>query len=99
MSPSSTRSERTAQGDSAVHDDGHAEPQPELGVRREVVGVRVRVDEIMDAQPVAGRAREVTVDLPQLGIDQHCRAGVGAADEIRLAPARGDLLEDHRLPR
>ena len=45
--------------------------------------------------PVAGSAREVAVDLPQLRVDQHGRAGVGTADEVGLAAARRDLLEDH----
>ena len=49
-----------------VHDDGHVEPRRELVRGREVIGMRVRVDEITNAQPVAGSAREIAVDLPQL---------------------------------
>ena len=50
-------------------------------------------------RPFARRQREVAVDLAQLRIDQRRRAGLVAADEVGLAPAGGDLLEDHdRVP-
>ena len=63
-----------------VHDDGHGEPCRELASRREVIGMRVGVDDVADLYPVARRAREITVDLPQLGIDEHARAGLGARE-------------------
>ena len=63
--------------------------------RREVIGVGVGVDDEADAQAVARRQAEVAVDLARFGIDQRAGTGVGAADEVRLASAGGDLLEDH----
>ena len=38
---------------------------------------------------------DVAVDLARLGVDQRRRVSVGAAHQVRLAAARGDLLEDH----
>ena len=60
-----------------------------------MIGVGVGVDDEADAQAVARRQAEVAVDLARLGIDQRAGAGVGAADQVRLAAAGGDLLEDH----
>jgi hypothetical protein len=49
---------------------------------REVIGVRVGVDQVVDAQPVARGERQVLVDAAQLGVDQRCSAGLLAADQI-----------------
>ena len=54
---------------------------------REVIGVRVGVDQVTDAQAVARGEAQIAVDLADLRIDQRGRAGVGAAEEIRLAAA------------
>ena len=82
----------------AVHHGHRAELLGEPARRREVVGVGVGVDDEADAQAVARRQREVAIDLAHLGIDQRAGAGVGAADEVRLAAPGGDLLEDHSRP-
>ena len=82
----------------AVHHRHRAEPLGEATRRREVIGVGVGVDDEADAQAVARRQAEVAIDLAHLGIDQRAGAGVGAADQVRLASSRGDLLEDHSRP-
>ena len=79
----------------AVHDHRHVEPSCELARAREVIGVGVRVDQVADPQALARRERDVAVDLAQLGIDDRRGAGVGVADEVGLATAGCDLLEDH----
>ncbi len=79
----------------AMHHHRYGEPSRELPRPGEVVGMRVRVDQVPDPQAVPRRERDVAVDLAQLRIDQRARAGVGAADEVGLAAAGGDLLEDH----
>ena len=70
----------------------------EQAIGREMIGMRVRVDEVADAQAVACRQREVAVDLAHLGVDQRRGAARFAADEIGLATAGGDLFEDHVVP-
>src|SRR5947199_5314362 len=61
-----------------------------------MVGVGVRVDDVMEAQPRPGGEREVAIDLAQLRVDEHRTARLGAAHEIGEAAARAHLLEDHR---
>jgi hypothetical protein len=57
--------------------------------------VGVRIDEIPDAHSVVTREGEVAVDLARFRINQHGRAGLGAADEVRPAPTRRNLFEHH----
>ena len=54
---------RERRGAVAMHDDRDAELSAEVMRRREMVGVRVRVDHVTDAQPVTGGEREIAVDL------------------------------------
>src|SRR5437870_12071334 len=61
-----------------------------------MVGVGVRVDDVVEAQPRPGGEREVAVDLTQLRVDEHRTARLGAAHEIGEAASRAHLLEDHR---
>src|SRR2546426_7581537 len=63
-----------------------------------MVGMRVRVDDEVDAQPVARGLRQVAVDLARLGVDQRGGAALAAADEVGLAASGGNLLEDHGGP-
>ena len=58
----------------------------------------VRVDDEADAQAITRRQSQVAIDLARFGVDERAGAGVGAADQVRLAPAGGDLLEDHVRP-
>ena len=67
----------------AVHHDGHAELSRELAGRREMVGVRVRVDEVANAQAVARGEREVVVDLADSG-------SISAAAQVSAQPMRYD---------
>jgi hypothetical protein len=64
-----------------------------------MIGVRVRVDDVVDAQPVARSKREIPIDLADLRIDERGRARVRAANEVRLATAGSNLFEEHRRPR
>ena len=79
----------------AVHDGGHAEALRQLARGGEVVGVGVRVDQVVEAEPGPGRERQVAVDLAQLGVDEHGAARLGAPDQVRHAAAGADLLEEH----
>ncbi len=83
-------------GARAVHDDGDIEPRGELLRRGEVIGVRVGVDQVVDAQSAARRRRQVTVDQADLRIDERAGAALGATDQVRLAAPGAELLEDHR---
>ena len=82
-----------------MHRDRHVEAMRELLRRREVIGVRMRIDQVMDAQALASRQREVAVDQADLGIDQRRGAAICAADEVRPAAAGAQLLKDHLRPR
>ncbi len=61
-----------------------------------MVGVGVRVDDVVEAQPRPGGEREVAVDLAQLRVDEHRTARLGAAHEIGEAAAGAYLFENHR---
>ena len=95
ISPSPTRMSTKGAGLGPMHDHRDAQLSRELPGRGEVIGMGVRVDQVVDAQPVARGEREVVVDLAELRIDQRRHAGVRAADEVRLAAAGGYLFEDH----
>ena len=82
----------------AVHHGHRAELSGEPARRREVIGVGVGVDDEADAQAIARGQAKVAIDLAHLGVDQRAGAGVGAADQVRLAASGGDLLEDHSRP-
>ena len=78
-----------------MHDHWDFEPPREFLRRREVIRVRVRIDQEADPHPVLVSEREIAVDLRDLGIDQRGGAGRVAPDEVRLASTGGNLLEDH----
>ena len=65
----------------------------ELLGRREMIRMRVRVDEISDAQAVLCSQRNVAVDLAKLRIDQHCGASLLATDEVGAAAADGHCFK------
>ena len=71
----------------AVHDAGYAEPSRELARRREVIRVRVRVDDVVDADTGFADEGECAIDLRKLGIDHHPGTGFAARDHIRAAAA------------
>src|SRR5439155_3947048 len=79
----------------AVHDGGHAEALRQLARGGEVVGVGMRVDQVVEAEPGPGRERQVAVDLAQFGVDEHGAARLGTHDELRHAAAGAELLEEH----
>ena len=61
--------------------------------------MRMRVDDVMNPQAVAHRRDLIAIDLVDLGIDQRRGTSFLAADQIGLAAAGRDLLEDHACPR
>ena len=69
----------------AVHDHRHAELPRQALAAGEVIGVGVGVEHVVDAQPLARRQRQVAFDLAALRVDHDAGAGVGAADQVRLA--------------
>src|SRR5262249_12667372 len=83
----------------AMHHDRHPKRLRHMPHRGEVVGMRVRIDEVTDPHAFASGMGDVTVELADLRIDQRSRAGAGATDEVGLATARVDLLENHGAPR
>src|SRR6266403_4566185 len=65
---------------------------------REMIRVGMRVDEVMDAQAVARSHRGITIDETDFRIDEDGRTAVAAADQIGLATASAEPLEDHSRP-
>src|SRR6267378_1367915 len=60
-----------------------------------MVGMRVRVNQIVDPQPLARREAQVTVGLADLRVYDRGSAGVGTADQVGAAAASDDGLEKH----
>ena len=83
-------------GTFAMHHHGHAELLRQLPCPGKVVGVRVRIDQVTDAQPVARGEAKIAVNLARLRIDHYGRACLAAAEQIGLTTAGSNLLEDHQ---
>ena len=80
-----------------MHHNRHAKSLCQLAGAGKMVSMGVGIDQVAYAQPVARGERKVMIELADFGVDQRCCAGLPAADEIRLATARGDLFEDHAV--
>jgi hypothetical protein len=78
-----------------VHHHRDAQCLAQLLRGRKMIGMGMGIDDVMDAHARLGGQREIMVDLTDFGIDQRGNARIRAADEIGLASARGDLLENH----
>jgi hypothetical protein len=79
----------------AMHHYRHSELTPELLGCREMIRVRVCVDEIPNAQTIPCGQREVAVNLAEFRVDQRRGAGILAADDIGPAAAGGHCFEYH----
>ena len=78
-----------------MHDHRHTELVRELLGCREMIRVRVGIDEVADPQTVARGERDVAVDLAEFRVDQRRGAGLLAADEVGAAAAGGYCFENH----
>jgi hypothetical protein len=58
----------------------------------------MRVDEVVNAQTVSRSERRVTIDETDFRIDDDSRAAIAATDQIGLATASAEPLEDHSRP-
>ena len=79
----------------AMHDDRYAGRPAEVVRRREMVGVRMRVDHVTDPQSVTSRVRVIAVELADLRVDQDGCTGRLTADQVGLTATGCDLLEQH----
>ena len=80
----------------AMHHRRDAEALLDLARGREMVGMGVGVDDVAQPQPFAREQPDIAVELAQRRVDQHGGAFAGTAEQIGLAAAGGDLVEDHR---
>src|SRR5436305_8708437 len=60
-----------------------------------MIRVGVRLDDVVDAHAALGGERHVAIELLEVRIDEHRRAGLVARDQVRQASATADLLEQH----
>ena len=81
-----------------VHHDRRIETPRELAIGGEMIRVRMRIDEVADAQSMLRGERQVTIDLARFRIYQRSRAGLTTTDQIGPAPTRRDLFEYHDVP-
>src|ERR1700733_8877000 len=77
----------------AVHHHRPSQLASKLPGRGKMIRVRVRIDEIPDAQTISCSQRNVPVDLAELGVDQRGGAGFLASDHIGPAAARRYCFE------
>ena len=96
LGPVCERVVRVLRGCSGVDRYGHVVFQGEAPVARDVVGVRVRLDDAHDAHFAFLRFLEVLLDR-ECGIDDCGDAGLLVTDEIRRTPEVlvHELREDH----
>jgi len=80
-----------------VGEDRRARRGGEVTVARDVIGVRVRLDDVRDREAAAPGQSQIFVDAVAPGIDDDGPPGLAAADQVREAPGLfvDDLLEDH----
>ena len=78
-----------------MHDHRHIELARELLSCREMIRVRMGIDEIPDAQTIPCGQRDVAVDLAELRVDQRRSTGLLAADDIGPAAAGCHCFEYH----
>ncbi len=83
-------------GGVAVDVDGRAGRRRQAPVAGDVVGVVVRLEDVLDVHAEVARQVQVLVDL-ELGVDDSRDPGVLVTDEVRRASevVVGDLAEDH----
>src|ERR1700691_2173285 len=83
-----------------MHDYRHTQLASQLLTGREMIRVRMGVDEIPYAQSIFCSQRDVAVDLAELRVDQRRGAGLLAPDKIGEAPAASHCFEYHcAIPR
>ncbi len=82
----------------AMHRDRNVESARKLLCGGEMVGVRVRVDDVVDAQSIPRRQGEIAVDETELRIDEHGSAALRAPEQIGLATPGAEMFEDHAAP-
>jgi hypothetical protein len=66
--------------------------------RRKMIGVRVRVEHVVDPQPMRRGERQIAIELRLMRVDRDRLAGLLAADQIGDAAVGADGLEEHRRP-
>src|SRR6185312_8460359 len=74
----------------------HLQAAPEFGGGREVIRVRVGIEQVAHVQAIVRGETEVAVQLSDLRIDEHRGAGLLAPHQVRLAAAGRNVFEDHR---
>src|SRR3974390_1637366 len=61
--------------------------------------MRMRVDQVVNAQTFLSGGRQVAIDQRDFRVDQRGGAAFGTADQVTLAtPGSAEVLEDHWLP-
>ncbi len=82
-------------GTRAMHGNGNVQSAGNLSRSREMIGVSVRVDQVVNAQAVTRRQGEITVDQGDLRVDEDRRAAFLATDQVGLAASRTEMFENH----
>jgi hypothetical protein len=87
---------RVVRGGRPVDVDRRAGRGGEPAVAGDVVGVRVGLEHVLDADAEVAREREVILDV-ELGVDDGGEAGILVADQVRGAAevVMGHLAEQH----
>ena len=65
-----------------MHDDGNVEHRAQDLRRRKMIGMRMRVDDVMDANALLARQGQIVIDLPVFRIDQRSNPRLRTSDEI-----------------
>ncbi len=85
-------------GTETVHDDRGIQHFAQFAAGRKMIRVRMRVDQVADADARPRGQSDVMIDLLQGRIDQDRRMCFGTSQKVGLAAPRGNLLEDHGRP-
>ena len=82
-------------GTVAMHNDRNRESFAQLMAGGKMIGMGVRIQQILQAQSFPRSDGQVTIDLIHDRIDNDRLAGLLASDEIRFTSAAADLFEEH----
>src|SRR4030088_2877793 len=82
----------------AMHRNGYVEFPGKLLGGGKMVGVGMRINQVVDAQTVTRGQRDVAVNQADFWIDERCCATFGATNQVGLTASGSETFEYHLRP-
>jgi hypothetical protein len=82
----------------AMHSNGYVEFPGKLLGSGKMVGVRMRINQVVDAQTVTRGQRDVAINQADFWIDERCCTTFGATNQVGLTSPGSETFEYHLRP-